>query len=137
VDERSPRFEASQQRREQLARCFLAAVSNGDLRALEELLAHDVVLHGDGGGRVRGITRPVHGRARVARALLSWMQAAEPFGGWSLRQVQVNGQPGAMVSDAAGKLIAVAVLDIADGHIQTVRSILNPDKLRHLDQETS
>ena len=40
-----------------------------------------------------------------------------------------------MVSDAAGKLIAVAVLDIADGHISTVHSIVNPDKLRHLDQE--
>ena len=50
---------------------FLAAVSNGDLQALEELLADDVVLHGDGGGRVRAITRPVHGRAKVARMLLS------------------------------------------------------------------
>jgi RNA polymerase sigma-70 factor (ECF subfamily) len=66
--------------------------------------------------------------------LLSWMRAAEPFGDWSLRQVQVNGQPGAMVSDAAGKLFAVLVLDITDGHIQAVRSIVNPDKLRHLRQ---
>jgi RNA polymerase sigma-70 factor (ECF subfamily) len=137
VDESRPRFEASQQRREQLARSFLAAVSNGDLQALEELLARDVVLHGDGGGQVRAIPRPVHGRAKVARLLLSGMRATEPFGRLSLRQVQVNGQPGAMVSDAAGKLIAVAVLDIADGHIQAVRSIVNPDKLRHLDQETS
>ena len=137
VDERRPRFEASQQRREQLARTFLAAVSNGNLQALEELLAHDVVLHGDGGGRVRATTRPVHGRAKVARVLLSGMRAGEPFGGWSLRQVQVNGQPGAMLSDAAGKLTAVVVLDIADDHIQAVRAIGNPDKLRHLDQETS
>ena len=137
VNERRPRFEASQQRREGLARTFLAAFSSGDLQALEELLARDVVLHGDGGGRVRAITRPVHGRAKVARVLLSGMRAGEPFGGWSLRQVQVNGQPGAMVSDAAGKLIAVVVLDIADGHIQAVRAIGNPDKLRHLDQETS
>jgi len=132
VDEGRPRFEASQERREQLARSFLAAVSDGDLQALEELLAHDVVLHGDGGGRVRAITRPVHGRTKVARMLLSWMRAAETFGGLSLRQVQVNGQPGAMLSDATGKLIAVQVLDIADGHIQAVRAIVNPDKLRHL-----
>jgi RNA polymerase sigma-70 factor (TIGR02957 family) len=137
VDERRPRFEASQERREQLARSFLAAVSTGDLQALEELLAHDVVLHGDGGGRVRSITRPVHGRAKVARLLLSGMRATEPFGGWSLRQVQVNGQPGVMHSDAAGKVMGVEVLDIADGHIQAVRAIGNPDKLRHLDQETS
>jgi RNA polymerase sigma-70 factor (TIGR02957 family) len=134
VDERRPRFEASRQRREQLASSFLAAVDNGDLHALEELLAHDVVLHGDGGGRVRAITRPVHGRGKVARLLLSGIRAAEPVGGWVMRQVQVNGQPGVMVSDA-GKLIAVVVLDIAaDGHISAVRAIANPDKLRHLDQ---
>jgi ketosteroid isomerase-like protein len=76
VDERRPRFEASQQRREQLARSVLAAVSNGDLQALEELLAHDVMLHGDGGGWVRAIARPVHGRAKVARVLLSRRQPA-------------------------------------------------------------
>jgi RNA polymerase sigma-70 factor (ECF subfamily) len=137
VNDGRPRFEASQQRRDQLAGSFLAAVSNGDLQTLEELLAHDVELHGDGGGRVRAITRPIHGRAKVARALLSWMRPAEPFGGWLLHQVQVNGQPGAKVSDAAGKLFAVLVLDIAaDGHIQAVRSIVNPDKLRHLHQTT-
>jgi RNA polymerase sigma-70 factor (TIGR02957 family) len=136
VGERRPRFEASQQRRDQLARSFLVAVEHGDLQALEELLADDVVLHGDGGGRVRAITRPVHGRAKVARLLLAVMRAAEPFGGWSLRQVQVNGQPGATLSDAAGKLFGVVVLDVAaDDHISAVRSIVNPDKLRHLDPE--
>jgi RNA polymerase sigma-70 factor (TIGR02957 family) len=138
VDEGRPRFEASQQRREQLTHRFLDAVSNGDLQALEELLAHDVVLHADGGGRVRAIPRPVHGRAKVARLLLAVAERrASALGGWFMRQVQVNGQPGAMASDAAGKLIAVLVLDIADGHIQAVRSIVNPDKLSHLDQETS
>jgi RNA polymerase sigma-70 factor (ECF subfamily) len=137
VDEGRPRFEASREQRERLASSFLAAFSNGDLQALEELLADDVVAHGDGGGRVRAITRPVNGRAKVARMLVSGLRAAEALGGWSLSQVQVNGQPGAMVSDAAGKLIAVIVLDIADGHIQALRAIANPDKLRHLDHETS
>jgi RNA polymerase sigma-70 factor (TIGR02957 family) len=137
VDEGRPRFEASPQRREQLARSFLAAAGNGDLQALEELLADDVVLHGDGGGKVRAIARPIHGRAKVARALLSGMRSAEPFGGWLIRQVQVNGQPGALVSDATGKLTFVVVLDIADGQIQAVRTIANPDKLRHLDQEAT
>jgi RNA polymerase sigma-70 factor (TIGR02957 family) len=137
VDQGRPRFEASQEQREQLARSFLAAFSTGDLHALEELLAHDVVLHGDGGGKVRAIARPVHGRAKVARMLLAGWRAAEPFGGWALSQVQVNGQPGAMVRDPAGKLIGVVVLDIADGQIQALRSIVNPDKLRHLDPEAS
>jgi len=134
VDERRPRFEASRQRREELAGSFLAAVGDGDLQALEELLAHDVVLHGDGGGQVRAITRPVSGRARVARLLVMGMRAG-PLGGWSLRQVQVNGQPGAMAFDAAGQLWGVLVLDIADGHIQAVRALVNPDKLRHLGHE--
>ncbi|HSK98256.1 MAG TPA: RNA polymerase sigma-70 factor [Euzebyales bacterium] len=137
VDAGRPRFEASPQRREQLARSFLAAVYDGDLHALEELLAHDVVLHGDGGDRVRTIPRPVRGRAKVARLLLAGMRGAEAAGGWSIRQVQVNGQPGAMASDAAGRLVAVMVLDIADGLIHAVRSIVNPDKLRHLGRETS
>jgi RNA polymerase sigma-70 factor (TIGR02957 family) len=134
VDEGRPRFEASERRRDQLASSFLAAVSDGDLHALEELLADDVVLQGDGGGQVRTIAHAVHGRAKVARVLLSGMRAG---GGWSIRQVQVNGQPGALVSDAAGKLFAVVELDIADGHIQAVRSIANPDKLRHLDHEAT
>ncbi len=138
VDEGKPRFAVSKERREELANSFLAAIGNGDLHALEELLAHDVELHGDGGGRVRTIARPVHGRAKVARVLLRAMRAAEPFGGWLLRQVHVNGQPGVIVSDAAAKLHAVLVLDVtADGHISAVRSVVNPDKLRHLQQGTA
>lgn len=136
VEERRPRFEASPQRREELARSFLAAVTNGDLQALEELLADDVVLHGDGGGQVRATKRPIHGRAKVARALLAGMRAAQAFGGLSLRPTQINGQPGAMAYDATGSLIAVQVLDIADGHIQAVRAIVNPDKLRHLHHDS-
>ena len=136
VDAGRPRFEASQERREQLARSFLAALGDGDLQALEELLAHDVVVRADGGGRVRAIARPVYGRARVARLLLKVMRAAERFGGCSLHQVQVNGQPGAMRRNSAGKVTGVLVLDIAGGHIQAVRSVVNPDKLRHLDEAT-
>jgi RNA polymerase sigma-70 factor (ECF subfamily) len=138
VNQGRPRFEASHEQREQLASRFFAALRDGDLQALEELLAHDVVVHADGGGRVRAITRPVQGRDRVARLLLKVMRAAEPFGGWSLREIQVNGQPGAMRCDAAGSLSAVLVLDIADdGHVQAVNAIVNPEKLRHLDQATS
>jgi RNA polymerase sigma-70 factor (ECF subfamily) len=134
VDEGRPRFETSWQQREQLAQRFLDALRDGNLVALEELLAQDVVVHADSGGRKRAITRPVDGRARVARFLLKVMRAAEPFGGWSFRSVQVNGQPGALRFDVAGNLSAVVVFDITqDGYVQTVRAIVNPDKLRHLD----
>ncbi len=132
-----PRFEASQERREQLADGFVAALRNGDLQALEELLADDVGIHADGGGRVRAIIRPVYGRDRVARLLLRFMRAAEPFGGWTLRRVRVNGQPGVLRSDAAGKLTAVVAFDVTDdGRIAAIRSITNPDKLQHLADTT-
>jgi RNA polymerase sigma-70 factor (ECF subfamily) len=90
------------------------------------------VLHGDGGGKVRAVPRPVHGRIKVARLLLAGMRSGAPFGGWSRRQMHVNGQPGATLSDATGKPLGVVVLDVADGQIQAVRSIADPDKLRHL-----
>jgi RNA polymerase sigma-70 factor (TIGR02957 family) len=132
VEEGRSRFEASRAQRDELARRFLAAAEEGDLEGLEGLLAHDVVLHGDGGGKVPALARPLHGRTRVARTLLAWMRAAVRFGGVSLRPVEVNGQPGAMSFDPDGKLINVLALDIADGQIQAVRSIVNPEKLRHL-----
>ncbi|HEX2035693.1 MAG TPA: RNA polymerase sigma factor SigJ [Chloroflexota bacterium] len=131
-----PRFEASPERREQLAQRFFAAVEEGDLKALEELLAQDVVLHGDGGGRVTAIPGPLHGRARIARTLLAWARAAVRAGGYAMRRVTVNGQPGAMLFDSRGRLISVLALEIADGHIRALSSIINPDKLRHLGPPT-
>jgi SnoaL-like domain len=132
VEDGRSRFEASREQRDELARRFFAAAQEGDLEGLEGLLADDVVLHGDGGGKVPALARPLHGRNRVARTLLAWTRAAVRIGGVSLRSVEVNGQPGAMTFDPDGKLINVLALDIADGQIQAVRSIVNPDKLRHL-----
>jgi RNA polymerase sigma-70 factor (ECF subfamily) len=132
VDERRPRFEASRERREQLAERFFAAVQEGDLEALEALLAEDVVLHGDGGGRVPAIARPLHGARRVARVLTNWTKQATRFGGAGLRPVEVNGQPGARMLDSEGKLIGVIALDIAGDRVQGVSSVVNPEKLHHL-----
>jgi RNA polymerase sigma-70 factor (TIGR02957 family) len=131
VEERRPRFEASREQREQLASRFFAAAEEGDLEALEELLAHDVVLHGDGGGKAPALKRALHGRARVARALSTGLRALSRFGITSRRE-EVNGQPGALFFDREGGLVAVMILDVADGQIQGVSSIVNPDKLRHL-----
>ncbi len=128
VEQRRPRFEPSRERRERLARRFFAAAHHGDLGALEELLAHDVTLHGG------GLPQPLKGRVRVARTLLAGMRVATTrLGGLSLRAVTVNGQPGAMVLDPFERLIGVVALDIAEGsQIQTVTSVIDPDKLRHL-----
>ena len=132
VEERRPRFEASRERREELASRFFAAAEEGDLQGLEELLAHDVVLHGDGGGKAPALARAVHGHARVARTLVAWLRAGTRVGGFSSRRAEVNGQPGSLFLDHDGRLISVMILDIADGRIQGVSSIVNPDKLRHL-----
>ena len=135
VDERRPRFDASREHREELASRFFAAAEEGDLQGLEELLAHDVVLQGDGGGKVPALARALHGRARVARTLTAGLRTTRKrIRGFTLRREQVNGQPGALFLDGDGDLIGVMTLDIADGQIQGVRSIVNPDKLQHLGQ---
>jgi len=132
VAQRRPRFAASREQRDELAQRFFAAAHQGDLGALEALLAHDVVLQGDGGGKAPALARSLHGRSRVARTLLAWARQGLRASGVVLDQVEVNGQPGALLRDGAGKLIGVMALDIAGGQIQAVSAIVNPDKLRHI-----
>jgi RNA polymerase sigma-70 factor (TIGR02957 family) len=132
VDERRSRFEASHEQRDELADRFFAAAEEGNLEALESLLAHDVELHGDGGGKAPALARPVHGRDHVARTLAAWWRAAARFGGVIVRRTELNGQPGAIFFTHDDKLVSVLALDIAEGQIQAVRGIVNPDKLRHL-----
>jgi RNA polymerase sigma-70 factor (ECF subfamily) len=95
------------------------------------MLARDAVLYGDGGARGTGINRPIYGRQDVARMLGTWFRQAERLG-VRAEPVTVNGQPGARFLDAGGRLVNVIGLDIADGAVQAVRSVINPDKLAHL-----
>src|ERR671920_63004 len=97
VEEQKPRFEASREQRDELARRFFAAAQEGEVDALEQLLAQDVVLQGDGGGKAPALARSLHGRARVARTLRAWMRHGVRIAGAQLRQVDVNGQPGALL----------------------------------------
>jgi RNA polymerase sigma-70 factor (TIGR02957 family) len=131
VDERRPRFETSREQREELATRFFAAAEEGDLQGLEELLAHDVVFRGDGGGKAPAAARPLHGRARVARTLVAGLRAGARFG-FIMRREEVNGQPGAVFCDREGRLLSVMTFDVAEGQIQGVSAIANPDKLQHL-----
>jgi RNA polymerase sigma-70 factor (TIGR02957 family) len=132
VEERRPRFEASREQRDELARRFFAAVREGDVGGLETLLAKDVVLHGDGGGKVPALARALHGSRRVARTIGAWVRQGARIAGAEIREVEVNGQPGALVLAGDGSLIAVWALDIADGQIQGIRSVVNPEKLSHV-----
>jgi RNA polymerase sigma-70 factor (TIGR02957 family) len=132
VDEGRPRFEASREARDELARRFFAAVQEGDVDGLRELLAEDVVLHGDGGGKVPALARAVHGAGHVAQTLSAWSKQATRIPGLDARLVEVNGQPGAVAMDGEGRIINVMAIDIADGRVQGIRSVVNPDKLSHL-----
>jgi RNA polymerase sigma-70 factor (ECF subfamily) len=134
VDEGRTRFDASREQRDALADRFFAAVEEGDLNELEELLAEDVELHGDGGGKAPALARALFGRSRVARTLRNWLRAMPRMGGVTLRRVDVNGQPGALLLDREGRVFSVMALDIADGQVQGIRGIVNPDKLGHLGE---
>jgi RNA polymerase sigma-70 factor (ECF subfamily) len=128
VEAKKPRFEASRRKREELSRRFFDAIVAGDTESLIGLLAADVVAYGDGGGKAPAIPRPVYGRERVARLFLR----ARGLAVSNIRRVEVNGQPGALLLASDGFPLVVLSLDIADGLVQTVRAVSNPDKLRHL-----
>jgi RNA polymerase sigma-70 factor (TIGR02957 family) len=133
VKQRRPRFRTTREQRDELARRFFAAVQHGDLAGLEALLAHDVELTGDGGGKVPTLARPLRGRNRVARTLINGIrQATARLPGVSVRPVEVNGGPGALILDPQQRLIGVWALEIAGGQITSISSIVNPDKLTHL-----
>lgn len=132
VKQRRPRFQTTRDQREELARRFFAAAEQGDLAELEALLAHDVKLTGDGGGKVPALARPLRGRSRVARLLANGIRRLSELPGVSWRPVEVNGGPGALFLDGQQRLIGVMALDITDGQITNISSILNPDKLTHL-----
>jgi RNA polymerase sigma-70 factor, ECF subfamily len=131
LEARKPRFETSYQQREKLTREFLAACEQGDTAQLIDLLAADVAMYGDGGGKAPAIPAPIFGRERVSRVVLALTAQARQLG-LRPRLVDVNGQPGAVFVDLQARLVNVVSLDIVHGQIQTVRSIVNPDKLRHL-----
>jgi len=116
---------------EELARRFFEAAAGGDLDALLGMLAPDVVLHGDGGGKAQAIGKPLAGRQRVMRLLVVGLRRGRTLG-TTLRLAWVNGQPGAVMYDAEGRVVGVVELDVADGVVQTIRAVANPDKLDHI-----
>jgi SnoaL-like domain len=116
---------------EELARRFFEAAAGGDMDALLGMLAPDVVFHPDGGGKAQAIRALLHGRERVARLVASVFGGGRSLG-TSLRLAWVNGQPGAVGYDAAGRVFAVFELEVVDGVVQAIHAVVNPDKLGHL-----
>ena len=131
MDEGRPRFEADRREREELAERFFDAFREGDIDGLRELLAADVQVVGDGGGKAPALARSIIGAEKVARvlaAILPWLVRLDV----TLEPREVNGQPGAIFRDRDSKVLLTLTLDVLDGQIQTIRSVSNPDKLGHL-----
>ena len=131
MQEGRKRFDVSREERDEVARRFLAAWEDGDTDGLVELLAPDVTLYGDGGGKAPAITKPMVGAVPVAKALVGWGRQVFA-GGYSYRPATVNGEPGVVFYDPEGRVAGVEVLEIADGVVLAIRAVANPDKLGHL-----
>ncbi|MFE8946387.1 RNA polymerase sigma factor SigJ [Streptomyces sp. NPDC007856] len=116
---------------EELARRFFAAAEGGDMDALLDMLAPDVVFHGDGGGKARALARSVTDPRHVAQLLVGGLRRVRMLGA-SMRAAWINGRPGAVTYDAEGRVASVVELDIADGAVRAIRAVSNPDKLGHL-----
>lgn len=130
MQEGRPRFEADRREQEELAARFFDAFREGDVDGLRELLAADVQSVADGGNKGPALARSVVGADKVARmiggfaSLLDGIVLVEPR--------PVNDQPGAVLRDRDGRVLGVMALDVLDGRIQTIRAVINPDKLEHL-----
>jgi RNA polymerase sigma-70 factor, ECF subfamily len=125
------RFAADRREREELAARFFDALRDGDLEGLRELLAADVQMVGDSGGKAPAFARPVIGADKVARVLASMFPVLAKVDA-SVEQREVNGQPGAILRDRDGKVVGTLTLDVLAGQIQMIRSVVNPDKLGHV-----
>jgi RNA polymerase sigma-70 factor, ECF subfamily len=131
VDAGRPRFEADRREREKLAARFFGALREGDVDGLRELLAADVQLVGDSGGKAPALARSIVGADKVSRVLTSvfpWLARIEV----TFDPREVNGQPGAVFRDRDNKVLFTMMLDMLDGQVQTIRSVSNPDKLAHV-----
>jgi RNA polymerase sigma-70 factor (ECF subfamily) len=126
-----PRFDVDRREREELAARFFDAVTVGDVDELRELLSADVEVYGDGGGKAPQWMRVVAGLDNVAR-MFAGLGRRFAGSGLQVEPHEVNGQPGAVFRDATGRVINVLALDVLGGRIQVIRSIINPDKLRHI-----
>jgi RNA polymerase sigma-70 factor (ECF subfamily) len=126
-----PRFEADRREREELAARFFDALRDGDVDGVRELLAADVQMVGDGGGKAPALARGVFGADNVARVLASIFPLLARIDA-KVEQREVNGQPGAILRDRDGKVAGTLILDVLGGQIQTIRAVVNPDKLGHV-----
>ncbi|MEY9935025.1 RNA polymerase sigma-70 factor (ECF subfamily) [Catenulispora sp. GP43] len=126
-----PRFEADRRERDELAERFFDAFREGDVAGLRELLAADVSLVGDSGGKAPLVAQEAYGTEAVV-AMVTLVAARFDRIGVRLEPHVLNGQPGAIFRAPDRKVLSVLTLDVAEGRIQAIQAVVNPDKLAHL-----
>jgi len=131
MDVGRPRFEADRRERAQLAARFFEALRDGDIDGLQDLLAADVRLVGDGGGKAPALANGVVGSTNVARVLAVNFPLLARIDA-SMDQRELNGEPGAIIRDRDGKVFCTMTIDVLGGLIQTIHAVVNPDKLGHI-----
>ncbi|HEX7941413.1 MAG TPA: RNA polymerase sigma-70 factor [Gemmatimonadaceae bacterium] len=130
------RFDADREQAARLAERFTDAARAGDLDAMLAVLAEDITLWADGGGKVPGAAlRPIHGADAVARFIIDRTErSASP--GRTTRPLQINGQPGFVIY-MSGRPLTALIFHVRDGHIRTLYAVGNPDKLRNVAAMTT
>ena len=131
ITDHRPRFPTSPTEYERVFHSFVEAVQTGDLNHLIGVMAEDVACYTDGGGKAAAVLHPLHGREKVAK----FVKAIQRGGfkpGDTIEMPLINGRTGFIVRNAQGEIVTALALDIADGAIQALHFIRNPDKLRHL-----
>jgi RNA polymerase sigma-70 factor (ECF subfamily) len=127
--ERRPRFEPSPEESRRLIEGFLQAADTGAVDILEQLLAEDIVVYGDGGGKAPAARKPIIGReaaARVLRGGLRFVPADAKF-----KMVEINGAPALMWGNDT-QVYGVMQISVSGGLVREIHAIFNPDKLQHL-----
>ena len=124
------RFKASLDQQERLTQKFIAACDRGDLPGLIDLLAADIILCSDGGGKVKALLKPMQGATKVARFLIA-IRRSKLIPQYDLELVRANGQIGIIYS-LEGVVQNVATFEFTARHIQSIYFVRNPDKLRRI-----
>jgi RNA polymerase sigma-70 factor (ECF subfamily) len=132
VEAERPRFSPSQEKHQRLVQAFLTAVERGEVEALRAILAADVTLYGDGGGKAPAVRKPLQGAEAVATFFARLIRIVPPGMSPSLSVREINGWP-AVLFHAAGRVVTVMTLETDGERIRAIRNVLNPDKLGRIE----
>src|SRR5207249_12164921 len=129
-----PRFDAGREQADRLLQRVTEAGGSGDMEGILAVLAEDITLWADGGGKVRGAAlQPIHGADSVARFVTGVIRRFVPAER-SIRPARLNGEPGFIVY-VSGEPLAALVLHVRAARIHTIYAIGNPDKLQALPKD--